>query len=226
MIPLPMVPITHYLEELDFLTKVEIPGEYSLKKRFFSKGQINLYEGAKLNKLATLSVKGLHLYHYDFGIAYPEGGYDYPLFFYQVIIVPKRVLALVHYPYHSLDKFQSIAGIQGLLEGDLSHSELLLTSFQPQGFLQEDLHKNHFNGLIRTTGIDEAYRAITSLFDLWYKGLIQQEKTTDPGVQATQEQWLRDFTNKFYQQDYGFTATKRYMGFEWSKAVFDRYLSL
>ncbi len=224
MIPLPLYPLTHYLEKTSLLSEVGLPPKLSNKKRIFSKGKLNLYQGERIKKFPVLAVKGMHLYHYDFGIAYPQEQYLYPLFFYQVIIAPKRVLALVHYPFYQREALTTQKGIPALLEADLQHSELLIKEFKPQSFLEGDVINNKFNGLIRTTDIDKAYGAIADLFVQWYRGLSEQEKTTDTAIINSQHQWTKDFAAKFYQQDYGFISTKRYMGEPWTKNVFDQYL--
>ncbi|GAB6084805.1 hypothetical protein [Alkaliphilus crotonatoxidans] len=225
MIPLPLHPFTHYLEEYNPSLAVEaLPKEINSKKRLFSKGTLSLYRGPKIQQLSAMAIKGLHLYHYDFGIGYPSAEYCYPLFLYQVIIAPKRVLALVHYPFNRPEYFEKLEGIHQLLEEDQHHSQLLIKAFKPQGFLGDDVYHNQFNGLIRTTDIDKAYEAIAKLLSIWYGGLIKQEKSTDTAEIDQQLQWIKKFSARFYHEDYGYISTKRYMGEPWTKNVFENYL--
>ncbi|WP_026476271.1 hypothetical protein [Alkaliphilus transvaalensis] len=224
MIPTALYPISSYIENLGTLSPIETPKTIGNKKRLFSKGQVNIYKGDGISKLVNLSVKGMHLYHYDFGMVYPEKDYVYPIFFYQVIIAPKRVLVLTHYAFSELEKGKTLAGIEDLTNKETQYEELFIKEFKPQSFIEDHVLPNKFNGLIRTTDIDKAYEAIASLLEQWHTGLLLQGKSTSKEEMDSHQKWFENFRNVFYKEDYGFLSTKRYLGESWTKEVFERYL--
>jgi|GEM_PF-949473 len=222
---LPARPIVDYFDKLDFLQKLQIDGGLEATKRFFSKGSLRVYRGEGLSSFSNLSVKGLSFYHYDFGIAYPRVGVVFPLFMYQVIIAADRVLALVHFPFNMPEEAMSMAGIGELLEKETEYIDMLLTGFKPQEFIKNQVIPNTFNGLVRTTAVEEAYKAIADLFKSWYMALaenIDNENTKEEREQF--DNWVRDFKEAFYREDYGFKATQRYLGRDWAIKVFEEYL--
>ncbi len=224
MIPVALYPIPHYFEKLGILSTIEVPKRIAQRSVLFSKGKVKLYQGEGINKFVNLSVKGFTLYHYDFGIVYPEKDYVYPIFFYQVIIAPQRILVLVHYAFNDLNKAEKLVGIEELLQRDKQYSELFIKEFKPQPFIVEDVIPNQFNGLVRTTDIDKAYEAIAELFQQWHIGMLQQGKCNSKAEIDSYQQWFGNFRSKFYNEDYGLISTKRYMGGRWSKEVFNKYL--
>lgn len=221
MLPTANYPISEYFDRLDFLYQQPLSKELSLKKRLFSKGSLRIYSGEGLKKFANLTVKGLNFYHYDFGIAYPMEGIIYPLFLYQVIVAPDRILALVHFPFNNPDRAMEFEGIKEVLDLEAEYDELFLTNYKPQAFLKEEVLTNQFNGLIRTKSIDEAYDAIATIFSKWYKGLkLNMDKKWEKAELDTFEGWVKGFSLKFYNEDYGYRATQRYLGKDWATEVF------
>lgn len=224
MIPLPSAPIEAYFEDLGILRRESLPKELEQKKRLFSEGRVHLYRGEAFDKLVTLRVKGLNMYHYDFGMAYPSAQSSAPLFLYQVIIAPKRALALVHYPHWDLKALEEGGWLSPLLAKEEEYRELFIKDFKPQEFLLEDVIPNGFNGLVRTTEIDQAYGAIAELFQTWAQELQRaEEPMAEEAIQRAMA-WRRAFTQRFYQRDYGFTSTKRYLGEKWSRRAFEEVL--
>lgn len=222
---LPADPIFKNFDKLDFLQKIQLPKTIEDSKRLFSKGGIRVYRGDFLARFSNLTIKGMNFYHYDFGIAYPKEGIIYPLFMYQVIIAPDRILALVHFPFNSPEKALTLNGIDILLEKDADHNEMLLTNFKPQDFLKDEVLSNKYNGLIRTTAVDEAYEAITDIFISWYEGLRENAETEASQENKSQyKSWINTFSEKFYREDYGFRATRRYLGKAWATEVFEKYI--
>lgn len=225
MLPTAKHPISEYFDKLDFLCQQPLPKDIAFKKRLFSKGSLSIYSGEGLKKFVNLSVKGLNFYHYDFGIAYPMESIVYPLFLYQVIVAPDRVLALVHFPFNDPDRGREFDGIKQIFDLESEYSELFLTSFKPQAFLKEDVLANEFNGLIRTTSIDEAYDAISKILSVWYEGLkLNSDKKLEEDELYAFQGWVKSFGLKFYKEDYGFKATQRYLGKDWATEVFGDYL--
>lgn len=221
--PLPLYNMSHLTNNYEFMSKVEIAKNISEKNLIISKGNTNIFTGENLEKFAQITVKGLNIYYYDFGIAYPAKSIVYPVFIYQIISAPKRVLVVVNYAFHKKDEKDKIKGFNNLLDMDLEHSNMLIKTFKPQEFLVEDVIANAFNGLIRTTELDKAYEKVFDLFKIWYEGIelnIDAEKEDS----AAYNQWLVNFKEKFYSQDYGFTAAKRFLGQKWAKEVFENYL--
>lgn len=223
MVPIPVHNIAHYIEQYEHMFKVEIPKKISFKNRIVSKGTLNVFEGENLDKFVQMTVKGLNMYYYDFGIAYPEKSKVYPTFLYQIISAPKRLLVVVNYGFHKNDNIDKISGFHDLLNLDKEYSDILIQEFDPQEFLRDDVILNSFNGLVRTTDIDKAYERVFSLFKSWYKGLELSSEATEQDT-AAYEKWLNDFKNKFYKQDYGFMATKKFLGENWAKEVFENYI--
>lgn len=224
MIKKAKLPLIEHFDAIDWLTPVDISKEIKHKRKLFSEGRLNVYKGKGINKFVTLTVKGLNLYHYDFGIAYPEASADYPVFLYQVIIAPQRVLTLTHYAFYKPEDKQLLAQITELLEEDEYHSHMLLSSFKPQSFLAEDIIINNFNGLVRTTEIDEANESILDLFKVWHNGLIKIEEPSSEEETQKASLWTKEFCEKFYKEDYGYKSTSRYLGEKWAKDVFENYI--
>ena len=222
---LPEYPIANCFDKLEFLQRVQLDDRFEATKRLFSKGSLRVYKGEGLNSFSNLSVKGLSFYHYDFGIAYPKEGVVFPLFMYQVIIAPDRVLALVHFPFNKPEEAKTMVGIQELLDKELDYNEMLLTSFKPQEFLKDEVLPNAFNGLVRTTAVEEAYEAIADIFKSWHVALIQNLNQEEEESQKLQfNSWVKDFKEVFYREDYGFKATQRYLGRDWATRAFEDYL--
>jgi hypothetical protein len=210
---------------MDFLVKRTIPTDIAFKKRLFSKGSLSIYSGEGVKKFASLSVRGLNFYHYDFGIAYPVEDIVYPLFLYQVIIAPDRVLALVHFPFNAPDRAMEFDGMEQVFALESEFSELFLTSYKPQAFLKDEVIANEFNGLIRTTSVDEAYDAISQILSAWHQGLkLNSDKRLEEAELQAFQAWIKHFGLKFYKEDYGFRATQRYLGKDWALKVFGDYL--
>ncbi|KAB3539075.1 hypothetical protein F8154_01185 [Alkaliphilus pronyensis] len=224
MIKKAKLPLQDMLTAIDSLSPLDIPSDMQLKKKLFSKGSLKLFKGEGLDRFATLTIKGLNLYHYDFGIAFPKASTPYPMFLYQVIIVPKRVLALTHYPFYRAKDEKAINHLADLLEEDKYHAEMLLSSSKQQEFLAGDIIPNSFNGFIRTTEIDDAYDSIKELFKQWHHGLINNsiEATEEEAKEASQ--WTEGFCKRFYEKDYGYRSTSRYLGERWTREVFERYI--
>ncbi len=225
---LPEYPIVKYLEELNTLEAIGPAKGLEVKKKLFSKGSLRVYRADGVTRFSNLTVKGLNFYHYDFGIAYPQEGLLYPLFMYQVILTPDRALALVHFPFYSQEKAKSLAGIEELLEMDQDYSferDLLLKNYKPQDFLAAEIIPNSFNGLIRTTDVEAAYRAIAQLFKGWHGGLM---KNIDAEFSRQEHEefaaWKNSFEERFYREDFGYKATRRYLGGEWATEVFEQYI--
>ncbi len=223
MVPIPVYNIAHYIEEYEPMFKVEIPKKISFKNRIVSKGTLNVFEGKNLNKFVQMTVKGLNMYYYDFGIAYPEKSLVYPTFLYQIISAPKRLLVVVNYGFYKNEDIDKINDFHHLLNLDKEYSNILIQDFDPQEFLKDDVILNSFNGLVRTTDIDKAYERVFNLFKSWYKGLEASSEATEQDAAAYQK-WLKDFKNRFYKQDYGFTAVKKFLGENWAKEVFENYI--
>ncbi|ABR49203.1 hypothetical protein Amet_3063 [Alkaliphilus metalliredigens QYMF] len=223
MISVASYPITHYLENLAYLEKVEIPEEVARKTKLFSKGTLTAYTAPSIKSFVNLEVRGWSLYHYDFGIVYPEKSKRYPLFFYQVIMAPRRAVALVYYAFPKDEEVLDKEALEPLFKRDQEYAEELLGAFKPQKFLIGDVMENHFNGIVRMSEIDHTYEQITALFALWYEGLLKQEEVPASEVEGYQ-QWIAGFKETFYREDYGFTSTKRYLGQKWTRDVFENYL--
>ena len=224
MIPLPLYPIDHHFQAMETLEKEPLPKELARKNRIFSKGELCLYRGKGIEKLVTLRVKGLHMYHYDFGIAYPPAEVDAPLFMYQVIVAPKRALALVHYPHWDIASLADRPGLRALFIQEKEYKELFIKDFKPQEFLTGDVIANEFNGLVRTTDVDKVYQGVTALFKVWHRELEQSKAFLSEEALDCAMTWKKDFTQRFYQKDYGYTATKRYLGERWAKKAFEEVL--
>lgn len=223
MIPLPLCNMSHLTEKLEFVSKEQLPKQISEKGFIISKGTVSQFKAKNLDRFVQMTVKGLNMYYYDFGIAYPANGIIYPAFLYQIIIAPKRVLVVVNYPFNHKSTIDSIKGFDTLLEADKEHSDMLIRSFRPQEFLVEDVISNSFNGLIRTTEIDKAYDKVIDLFEKWYCG-IEHNIDVENENAAAYSQWLSSFKQMFYKEDYGYTAAKKFLGRKWSKEVFQNYL--
>lgn len=223
MVALPLHNMSYLINKCDSLLQVEVPKAISEKNRIVSKGNLNVFKGDNLDKFVQMSVKGLNMYYYDFGIAYPSNSVDYPIFLYQIISAPKRVLVVVNYVFNKSDSIDTIKGFNDLLELDKEYADMLIKSFQPQDFLVEDIIPNAFNGLIRTTEIDKAHQRVFSLFEKWYEGIELNVNSKKDNI-SDDDEWLANFKNKFYKKDYGFAATKKFLGQKWAKEVFENYL--
>lgn len=223
LVPLPLHNMSYLLNQQESLLKTEIPKKISDRNRIVSKGTLNVWKGKNLDKLVQLTVKGLHMYYYDFGIAYPSKSIAYPIFFYQIISAPKRVLVVVHYAFYNKENIEGSHRFEELLRLDTEYSDMLIKSFEPQNFIMEDIIPNAFNGLVRTTEIDKAHERISELFKKWHEGLESAPNSTEEELVAY-HQWLSSFKQKFYKEDYGYTASKRFLGEKWAKEVFEDYL--
>lgn len=223
MVPMPLYNMAQLINESQLLSKVELPKNLREKNRLFSKGTLNMFKGENLDKFVQMTVKGFNIYYYDFGIAYPAKSIIYPVFLYQIISAPKRVLVVVNYAFPKNHEIGKIKGFDGLLDQDAVYSEMLIKAFEPQEFLKEDLISNRFNGLVRTTEIDKAHEKILDLFKYWYQGMALNSDLKLEGG-ASYHDWLNNFKDKFYREDYGFTASKKFLGEKWSKEVFENYL--
>jgi len=215
--------MSHLISKYEPISKVEIPKKISKKNRIVSKGSLNIFEGKNLDKFVQVTVKGLNIYYYDFGIAYPKNTVEYPIFIYQIISAPKRILVVINYAFNKKDDVDKIIGLNDLLELDSKYADMLIKSFEPQEFLVEDIIPNSFNGLIRTTEVDKAYERVFNLFQAWYEGMELNVDLKNKDM-VKFDQWLTEFKNKFYTQDYGFAATKRFLGEKWAKEVFETYV--
>ncbi|MBM7615783.1 hypothetical protein [Alkaliphilus hydrothermalis] len=224
MIEVPSNSLKKYFHELGTLEEIAVPKRIAQQKRLFSKGEVNMFQGEGIDKFLNLTIKGLNMYHYDFGIVYPKKEYVYPIFLYQVIIAPQRILALVHYAFEDLEKAESMEGIQALLQEEAKHVEMLLSEFEPQEFIQGKVVPNRFNGLIRVKEGETGYQLIAKLFDIWHEGMLQQGKSNSKDEMQQHQQWFEDFRKHFYRNDYGYSSSKRYMGEKWTKEVFEKYL--
>ena len=223
MIPRVQTPMAKRLEDLKFLKEESIPKKVKKKNRLFSKGEVKILKGKYIDKLANLRLKGLNIYGYEFGVCYPKDR-CYPLFIYQCIYVPKRAVVTVNYAYHELDKIIEIPGFQGLLEMDKTLGEKrLYKTVKPQYFLVDEVMENYYNGIINTGAIDQGFEDITNLFERWYRGL---EENYDILPKESEEfcRWKDYFKDKFFANDYGYIATKRYLGKKWSDEIFREYL--
>ena len=223
LIPLPLYNMSYLTNKYKHMSKIEVPKKVSEKSRIVSRGTLNIFEGKNLEKFVQMTIKGLNIYHYDFGIAYPANSATYPVFLYQIISAPKRVLVVVNYAFYKKDEIDRIKGFDNLLQLDLEHSDMLIKTFQPQDFLVDDVIPNAFNGLVRTTEIDKAYERVFNLFENWYEGIELNIESKKEDA-ADYNQWLSNFKEKFYRQDYGFTAAKKFLGEKWSREVFENYL--
>lgn len=223
MIPIPLYNIDHFIKEHALISKVKIPKNISYKNRIVSKGTLNMFEGKNLDKFVQMTVKGLNMYYYDFGIAYPEKSIEYPVFLYQIISAPKRLLIAVNYGFHKKDNVNEIKGFSNVLELDKEYSDILIQEFQPQGFIKDHVISNSFNGLVRTTDINKAYERVFNLFKSWYSELELNTEANESDI-AKYHNWLNDFKDNFYKHDYGFTAAKKFLGRNWAEEVFETYL--
>ncbi len=223
MVPLPLNNMSYILSKYEPLSKIDIPRKVGEKNRIISKGTVDIFKGKNLDKFVQLTVKGFNMYYYDFGIAYPSKSVNYPIFLYQVISAPKRVLVVVNYISYKKDAIENINGFDNLLSLDSEYADMLIKTFEPQAFIVENLIPNAFNGLVRTTEIDKAYDRIFSLFKNWYEGM-EMNNNLKHEDEHQYNQWLSNFKNKFYKEDYGFTATKKFLGEKWAKEVFENYI--
>jgi len=213
--------ITEYFADKPYLNIRKIPDKVSKRRKLFCKGQVKIYDNPKMRKFVTLSVKGYNVYQYDFGIAYPLRTKAYPMFIYQIITTPRRVLALTHYATNIKDVFESNEGLVKLLETDTKYADILLKPFEPQEFLKKDIVKNSFNGLVRTHDVNTAHEKIVDLFEIWYSGLDNLESDPSNSIVSNYTMWADQFRNSFYYQDYGFNVVSRYLGIKWTKEVFE-----
>ncbi len=223
MIPKIESPIAERLKELDFLTETSIPKKVKKKKQLLSKGEVHIFEGEHIDKFATLKLKGLNIYGYEFGICYPKNR-CYPIFIYQGIYVPKRALLTVSYPYYDLDSLEDLKGLRELLETDAELADKrLYKQVKPQYFLVDEVIENSYTGMIGSQEIDQGYEDVLTLFKKWYRGL---ENNIDLLPKETDQynQWKNYFKDKFFAKDYGYAATKRYLGKQWTDTVFQQYL--
>jgi len=223
VIPKIQSPMIERLEELDFLTEESIPKKDKTKNRLFSKGEIKVLQGKHLDKFSNLHLKGLNIYGYEFGICYPQKR-CYPIFMYQCIYVPKRAVVTVNYAYHDIEDIKSIPGFQALLQLDEElGKERLYKTVKPQYFLVDEVIENAYNGMVNTEYIEEGFEDILTLFEQWYQGL---KENYDQLPKETEEfsRWKDYFKDKFFSKDYGYAATKRYLGKNWSDKVFKEYL--
>lgn len=223
MIPKIQRPMAHRLEKLDFLTEKSIPKKVQKKSRLFSKGEVKVFQGKYIEKFPTLKLKGLNIYGYEYGICYPKNR-CYPIFIYQCIYVPKRAVITVNYAYHDLEEVESIPGMGQLLNLDEKLAEeRLYKTVKPQYFLVDELIENNYNGMVNTEYVEEAFKDVLSLFQQWHKGLAENNENL---AQESEEfsLWKNHFKDKFYTKDYGYVATKRYLGKKWSDKVFVEYL--
>lgn len=223
MIPKIQSPMAERLEELDFLTEESIPKKAKKKNRLFSKGEVKILKGKYLEKFSTLQLKGLNIYGYEFGICYPKNR-CYPIFIYQCIYVAKRAVVTVNYAYHDLEEIRQIPGFQELLRMDEKlGKERLYKMVKPQYFLVDEVIENTYNGMVNTENIQVGFEDILSLFEQWYRGL---EENYDQLPVETEEfcRWKDYFKDKFFAKDYGYIATKRYLGKKWSDMIFKEHL--
>ncbi len=223
MIPKIQSPMAERLEELDFLTEKSIPKKAMKKNRLFSKGEVKVLKGKYIDKFSNLQLKGLNIYGYEFGICYPQNR-CYPIFIYQCIYVPKRAVVTVNYAYHDIEETESIPGFQELLKLDEELAEKrMYKSVKPQYFLVDEVIENAYNGMVNTEYIERGFEDILTLFHQWHQGL---EENYDKLPKETEEfcRWKDYFKDKFFAKDYGYTATKRYLGKKWSDKVFKEYL--
>ncbi|MGV8145677.1 MAG: hypothetical protein ACLKAK_05255 [Alkaliphilus sp.] len=216
--------ITDYFGDKPYLNIRKLSDKVSKRNRIFCKGQVKIYDNHRMRKFVTLSVKGYNVYQYDFGIAYPLRTKAYPMFIYQIITTPRRVLVLTHYATNIKDVFNTNPGLIKLLETDKKHADILLKPFEPQEFLKKDIVKNDFNGLVRTYDINNAHEKIVDLFEIWYRGLDNLEKDPSMSIVSDYTMWADQFRNSFYYQDYGFNVVSRYLGIKWTKDVFEKYV--
>lgn len=211
------------LEEIDFLEEQPIPGKIKKKKQLISKGEVKIFTGKHIEKFATLRLKGLNIYGYEFGICYPKNR-NYPIFIYQGIYVPKRAVVTVNYAYYDLHNTSEICGLEELLELDEALAEnRLYKKVKPQYFLVDEVVENTYNGMVSTEDIDEGFEDMITLFKRWHRGL---ENNFDQIPEETEAftLWKNQFKDKLFTKDYGYTATKRYLGKKWTDNVFKEYL--
>ena len=223
MIPKIEKPITASFEALSLLEEKEIHQKYKKKKRLFSKGEVKVYESEEVEKFATLNLKGLNIYGYEFGIAYPRNK-EYPLFIYQMIYVPNRALAIVNYPYPKEEEKDGESIFQNFLDLDAHLAKKrIFKELKPQYFIADDLLENRYNGIIMTSEIEEAYDDVKILFERWHEGMNNGgEEFPDQGEEY--RLWVEQFKDRFFSKDYGYNATKRYLGKKWTDEVFSKIL--
>jgi len=215
--------LSERLEDLDFLKEESIPKKTTKKNRLFSKGEVKVLKGKYLEKFPNLQLKGLNIYGYEFGICYPQNR-CYPIFIYQCIYVPKRAVVTVNYAYYDIEEAESIPGFQELLKMDEElGAKRLYKTVKPQYFLVDEVIENSYNGMVNTESIDKGFEDILTLFQQWYQGL---DENYDDLPKETEEfcRWKDYFKDKFFAKDYGYIATKRYLGKKWSDKVFKDYL--
>lgn len=224
MLPKTNRKMAEYFNDIPYLNTRKIPEEISKRRSFLSKGGVQVYDNPKMRKFVSLSVNGYNVYQYDFGIAYPLRIKAYPMFIYQIIMTPRKVLVLTHYATNIKDVFTNNEGLVRLLETDTKYADMLLQPFEPQEFLKKDIVKNSFNGLVRTTDVNIAHERVIDLFKIWYSGLDNLKKDPPVSIVSDYSLWADQFRNSFYYQDFGFDATNRYLGVKWTQKVFEKYI--
>lgn len=223
-----MIPKVHNhmadrLKKIDFLEEQPVPKKDKKKKQIISKGEVKIFQGKYIEKFATLRLKGLNIYGYEFGICYPKNR-NYPIFIYQGIYVPKRAVVTVNYAYFDLHSHSEISGLKELLRLDEQLAEeRLYKKVKPQYFLVDEVIENTFNGMVATRDIDDSFEDMITLFEKWHRNLEENYDQLPKETEAF-SLWKSQFKDKFFTKDYGYTATKRYLGKNWTDKIFAEYL--
>lgn len=221
MLSKPEEPFIDRFKKIDFLEEVNNNKKIEKKRRIISNGRFKEFSGELIDSAYILNVRGFSIYGYDFGIFVPKGR-RYPLFMFQIISLPKRMMAIINYPY--IDPEEEIKGFKSILDMDEELSEdILLKSSKPQFFISNDIIENKYNGLVRTTDIDKIQSNIIEIFNKWHSNL--ETNYNDFDEQGSEYvDWLKDFKDTFYDEDYGYTTAKRYLGKKWADNIFNNYL--